>query len=828
MKRIAIAALLAVAAVAGVEARMTDMEVVAYIQTQTAAGKSEQQIGRELVLRGVSPEQVERIKAQYESQGSSQQRVTATASDKINATRAQRNTTRTTNKGTFREDEENDRLNNDEIPTDFNTGALDDIGRQVQRKDGTVQAQYIYGHNVFNEGNLTFAPSENLATPQDYRLGPGDEVVIDVWGENEEHIRQTISPEGSIMVAQLGPIYLNGNTIKDANKLIRDKFARKYSGVADQRSDVNVSLGQVRSIQVDVMGEVSTPGTFRLSPFSTVFHALYNAGGINDIGSMRNIEVLRNGKKIANVDIYDYLFKGKQTGNIRLQEGDVIIVPPYSELVNVEGNVKRPMYYEVRPDETLQTVIGYAGGFTGDAYSDMVRISRRNGRENELLNVEKGDFKNYRLRDGDMVSVGTIRDRYANRVELRGAVMRPGMFALGTDIFTLRDLITKADGLLDDAYTGRVMLYREGPDLSLEVEAIDLGAVMNGTAPDIELKRNDMLVVSSVHELNDRGTLTIQGEVARPGDYPYATNSTVEDLIVQAGGLLQGASTSRVDVARRVVDPTATTPSDQLSQTFTLTIEKGLLVNNNSDFRLMPYDVVTIRRSPGYSVQEFVTVGGEVAFAGPYAIERKNERLSSYVARAGGLTKDAYVRGASLIRKMTEEEISVQQEALDLAMLNATNTTDSISIQKVKVNEYYNVGINLEKAMANSGSQYDVVLRAGDRIFIPEMATTVTISGEVMSPTTTTYEKGLKLKDYVDFAGGYSEQANRKRAYVVYMNGTIRKAKRSTRLEPGCQIIVPTKPIKTGGNTFAEIMGYISSFTSLGVMAASIATMLKK
>lgn len=811
-------------AIAG-SARMTDMEVLQYIKTQTSLGKSEQAIGRELVARGVSPEQVERIKTQYEQDSRRNGSRSSTASDKINDTRGSRNaqnrqqgntntTTAAERRGVNADDE-------------YQDDTFDDMERSVANTDNlpAEASREVFGHNVFNERNLSFAPSENLATPQNYILGPGDEVVIDMWGENEEHLRQTISPEGSIMVAQLGPIYLSGNTVQQANNIVRDRFAKKYGGVADSRSDVNLTLGQVRSIQVDVMGEVSQPGTFRLSPFSTVFHALYNAGGINDIGTLRNIEVLRGGKKIATVDIYDYLFRGKQTGNVRLQEGDVIIVPPYVELVNVDGNVKRPMYYEIKPGETLGTVIDYAGGFTGDAYSDMVRLSRRNGRENELVNIERGDFRNYRLRDGDVVTVGTILDRYSNRVELRGAVTRPGMYALGTDIFTVNDLIRKADGLLDDAYKGRVMLYREAPDLSLEVEAIDLGAIMSGMAPDIELRRNDMIVVSSVHELNDRGELTIQGEVARPGTYPYANNSTVEDLIVQAGGLLLGASTARVDVARRIIDPAATEASSMIAESFTLSIENGLLAGSDSDFELKPYDVVTIRRSPGYSTQEFVSIDGQVSFTGPYVLEEKNERISSIVQRAGGITENAYIRGASLIRKMTATEIQKRDEAIEMARRTAGN--DSIDVKLLNLSDSYNVGIELDKALKNPGSQYDVVLRDGDRIYIPEMATTVSISGEVMQPNTVTYVEGRKVKDYINSAGGYTDRANKKHAYVVYMNGNIKKATRRTKLEPGCQILVPTKAVKQHSSV-AEIMGYINSFASLGVMAASIASMLKK
>lgn len=600
---------------------ITDQQVIDYIKQQTAAGKSEQQIGKELMAKGVTPEQAKRIKAQLESQQQGENQAT-----RQTVTSA-----------------ESERKHN--AAEDVSVSSIENMQREIEKGDAmSGSGRKIYGHQVFNSQSLTFEPSENLATPQNYRLGPGDEVVIDIWGTSEDHMRQTISPEGSIMISQIGPVYLNGLTIKDANQHIKSAFSRKYAGMNDAETDIQVTLGQVRTIQVDILGEVATPGTFRMSPFSSVFHALYRAGGINDIGSLRNIQVLRNGKKVAGVDIYDYLFKGKTSGNIRLQEGDVIIVPPYEQLVNIDGNVKRPMYYEIKPDETVKSLLDYAGGFTGDAYGGMVRLSRQSGTENELYNIDRGEFATYRLQDGDIITVGTILDRYANRVELKGAVYRPGMFAIGDGLKTVRDLIDKADGVTEDAYTDRVLLYREGPEKQLEVVALDLKDILRGAAPDITLKRNDMLVISSVNELEERGDVYIGGQVARPGAYPYAANSTVEDLIFQAGGLLEGASTARVDISRRIVDPSATEATNQLAQEFTVSIENGLAVGKGKGFRLKPYDRVEVRRSPGYAPQETVAIDGEVLFAGTYTLRKRNERLSEFVTRAGGLIDGAYIK----------------------------------------------------------------------------------------------------------------------------------------------------------------------------------------
>ena len=783
---------------------ITDQQVIDYIKQQTAAGKSEQQIGKELMAKGVTPEQAKRIKAQLESQQQGEKQAT-----RQTVTSA-----------------ESERKHN--AAEDVSVSSIENMQREIEKGDAmSGSGRKIYGHQVFNSQSLTFEPSENLATPQNYRLGPGDEVVIDIWGTSEDHMRHTISPEGSIMISQIGPVYLNGLTIKDANQHIKSAFSRKYAGMNDAETDIQVTLGQVRTIQVDILGEVATPGTFRMSPFSSVFHALYRAGGINDIGSLRNIQVLRNGKKVAGVDIYDYLFKGKTSGNIRLQEGDVIIVPPYEQLVNIDGNVKRPMYYEIKPDETVKSLLDYAGGFTGDAYGGMVRLSRQSGTENELYNIDRGEFATYRLQDGDIITVGTILDRYANRVELKGAVYRPGMFAIGDGLKTVRDLIDKADGVTEDAYTDRVLLYREGPEKQLEVVALDLKDILRGAAPDITLKRNDMLVISSVNELEERGDVYIGGQVARPGAYPYAANSTVEDLIFQAGGLLEGASTARVDISRRIVDPSATEATNQLAQEFTVSIENGLAVGKGKGFRLKPYDRVEVRRSPGYAPQETVAIDGEVLFAGTYTLRKRNERLSEFVTRAGGLIDGAYIKGAHLSRRLSESELAARKEALRLAMSNnSENMGDSIAIDKIDLSNMYNVGINLEKALANPGSDYDLVLMPGDSLYVPEKQSTVKISGDVMFPNAVIYEPGKKLSHYINQAGGYGQRAKKGKAFIVYMNGTVARAKRNAPIEPGCHIIVPSKP-QNGGTDWSKILTLTTGFMSVATMVATIPNLFK-
>ncbi len=824
---------------------LTDEQVINYIKTQAAKGKSEQQIGKELLAKGVTPDQVKRIKAKYEKgqvsstdntsaedarQGASRmRRSTSEQTDNRNSSRNNRNQNQQRRNQTQSQGQNQNQNQDFYVEEDITT-----ITDNQTRRDDIYYFDFedqnrkrVYGHELFNEQSLTFEPNENMATPQNYRLGPGDEVIIDIWGTSEDHIRQTISPEGSIMIAQIGPVNLNGLTINDANKLIKGVFSKKYAGVGEE-TDIKVTLGDIRTIQVDVMGEVSTPGSFRLSPFSTVFHALYNAGGINDIGSMRNIQVLRNGKRVADVDIYDYLFNGKQTGNIRLQEGDVIIVPAYSELINVTGNVKRPMYYELKPTETVADLLEFAGGFAGDAYSEMVRLERQNGIQNELFNIDKNQFKSYRLKDGDIVTIGSVTDRYSNRAELKGAVNRPGIYAIDKDIQTLRELINKADGLAEDAYKQRALIYREGPDLTMQVIAVNLEDLMAGREADIKLERNDIIEVASVKEIFERGDFTIAGPVAFPGNYSYAENTTIQDLIVRAGGLLEGASTARIDVSRRIVDPDATDPTNRIAEIFTFSLENGLSKGKVAEFKLKPYDVVEVRKSPSYIPQGQVEIDGEVVFTGEYTLERRNERLSDVVRRAGGTMEGAYLKGAYLTRQLTEDEMASRKEALRIAMLNANSQSgDSISLDKIEVSDRYNVGINLVKAIENPGSSYDLVLKPGDKLFVPEMQSTVKISGDVMFPNTVVYEPGKNVKYYINQSGGYGDRAKKRSVFVVYMNGSVAKVGRNTVIEPGCHIIVPSKA-PSNGEGWSKVLAYATSFGSMATMAATIASLFRK
>lgn len=802
--------------VGGVMAQqMSDDQVVQYVKEAQRTGKSQKQMTTELLRRGVTKEQVARIQKKYAEH--------STAADGVENKPSQlreRTSLMTDGKairGTSYEEAELEEQKE-----------IIDLKRDAKATP-EAPGSNIFGHSLFSNRNLSFEPSANLATPVNYRLGPGDEVIIDIWGASENTIRQTISPEGTILVRGLGPVHLSGMTVKEANSFLQREFSKIYSGISgtEPNSEIKLTLGDIRTIQINIMGEVSVPGTYTLSAFSTVFHALYRAGGVNRIGSLRSIKVVRDGKTFADLDVYDFIMKGKMKDDIRLQEGDVIIVDPYQSLVEIVGKVKRPMFYEMKPTETVATILNYAGGFTGDAYKKAIRLVRKSGREHQVFNVDEMDYSVFRLDDGDMITIDAVLDRFENRVEVRGAVYRAGLYQLDGTVNTVKQLIKKAEGLRGDAFLNRVIIDREHEDLSHEIIAIDLGGLLNGTIADIPLQKNDILYIPSITDLKEEETVAIYGEVANPGTFLFSKNMTIEDLLVQAGGLLEEAATTRVEVTRRIKDPKSTSFSSVLGKTFTFDIKDGFIVGGNAEnFYLEPFDAVYIRRSPAYRRQQNVVVAGEVLFSGSYSLLKKNERLSDLVSKAGGVTPDAYVKGARLIRKLSDEERRRQNAAIRMAQNGEGK--DSISIQKLNLSETYTVGIDLEKALANPKSDFDLVLREGDVLYIPEYVNTVKISGSVMYPNTVVYQKGKNLKFYINQAGGYGNMAKKKKVYVVYMNGTVSrlKARNASAIEPGCEIIVPSKAEKKH-MAMAEILGISSTTATIAAMVATMANAFK-
>lgn len=802
--------------VGGVMAQqMSDDQVVQYVKEAQRTGKSQKQMTTELLRRGVTKEQVARIQKKYAEH--------STAADGVENKPSQlreRTSLMTDGKairGTSYEEAELEEQKE-----------IIDLKRDAKATP-EAPGSNIFGHSLFSNRNLSFEPSANLATPVNYRLGPGDEVIIDIWGASENTIRQTISPEGTILVRGLGPVHLSGMTVKEANSFLQREFSKIYSGISgtEPNSEIKLTLGDIRTIQINIMGEVSVPGTYTLSAFSTVFHALYRAGGVNRIGSLRSIKVVRDGKTFADLDVYDFIMKGKMKDDIRLQEGDVIIVDPYQSLVEIVGKVKRPMFYEMKPTETVATILNYAGGFTGDAYKKAIRLVRKSGREHQVFNVDEMDYSVFRLDDGDMITIDAVLDRFENRVEVRGAVYRAGLYQLDGTVNTVKQLIKKAEGLRGDAFLNRVIIDREHEDLSHEIIAIDLGGLLNGTIADIPLQKNDILYIPSITDLKEEETVAIYGEVANPGTFLFSKNMTIEDLLVQAGGLLEEAATTRVEVTRRIKDPKSTSFSSVLGKTFTFDIKDGFIVGGNAEnFYLEPFDAVYIRRSPAYRRQQNVVVAGEVLFSGSYSLLKKNERLSDLVSKAGGVTPDAYVKGARLIRKLSDEERRRQNDAIRMAQNGEGK--DSISIQKLNLSETYTVGIDLEKALANPKSDFDLVLREGDVLYIPEYVNTVKISGSVMYPNAVVYQKGKNLKFYINQAGGYGNMAKKKKVYVVYMNGTVSrlKARNASAIEPGCEIIVPSKAEKKH-MAMAEILGISSTTATIAAMVATMANAFK-
>ena len=798
MKRIWILFFFALLAAGGANAQaMSDDEVISYVKNAVNQGKSQQTIYKEVVARGVSTSQLQRIKDKYEQQ--KENAVVKKSNKNVDTQRV------------------NPEQAEDKAPAQSND----------MNVDGPEEGIKVFGRDIFRTANLTFEPSMNIATPVNYRLGPGDQLQIEVWGASETNITQKVSPDGYISIPNVGPVNVNGLTVQAATNRIKAKLSQIYSGLASSNvnlsTHVKVSLGQIRTIQVNIMGEVARPGTYALSSFSTVFHALYKAGGMSKMGSLRNIKVVRGGRTVATVDVYDYIINGRSHSDIRLQEGDVILASPYDALVLIKGKVKRPMYYEMKSSESIRTLIGFAGGFSNDAYRGAVTVDRNNTKERTVATVDDMNYGVFKVKDGDVVSVGEILDRYDNRIEVKGAVYRPGYYELGKDIQTVKDLIEKADGLLEYAFTNRAVLHRENDDKTLEVISLNVKAIIDGTEADVTLRKNDVLFIPSKYDLEQKGTLEIRGEVYKPNVFPYAANTKLEDLIIMAGGLTESASTVRVDVTRRIIDRKGTKKQKEIAQTFSFGVKDGFVVEGEPGFVLEPYDQVFVRRSPGYSEKVNVTVSGEVEFEGDYSLNVRNERLSDVLEKAGGLTEFAYIEGARLERLMTPEEYKQAQELMDMVASN-NNISGNDSIVVPQVSRTYPVGIDLKEILANPHSAIDPVLQDGDVIVIPQYMTTVSVSGSVRKPNSVVYDPKMKLKDYISEAGGYAERARKSGTFILYPNGHIKELGRNASAKDimgGSKIIVPQK-----GRSQWNLATTLTSVTTSVSMLAVIATLI--
>ena len=803
------------------QAQMSDIQVMQYVQREMKNGSSQSQIATKLMQKGVTMQQLQRVRSQYEKlNGTSAVRSSGSTTDQLTADSRMRESN-----GAVRVDAEGNELyvqkvgssNTDEDMLENST--LSDRQKvYIPDSVNTINGKRVFGRDIFNQKALSFEPNMNIATPTSYIVGPGDKVFVDVYGGSQKSEQMEVGPDGSIVVTGYGPIHIAGLSVAAANAKIKQTLGKRYSS-----SKIRMTLGQTRTIMVNVMGEVMAPGTYTLSAFASVFHALYMAGGVNSLGTLRDIKVFRGGRQIASVDIYDYILNGKLSGNIRLAENDVIMVGPYQNIVDVTGNVKRPMAYEMKKDESIATLIKYAGGFTGDAYKKAVRVNRTAGEKYSVYNVNEFDMSSFRVQDGDSVTVGANLPRYENMVEIAGAVFRPGQYSLGGNVTTVKSLIEQADGLTEDAFAGRGVLHRMKEDRTRRVISLDIQGILNGTVADVPLENEDVLTIAAKQEKMNERTVTIFGEVMFPATYEYADDESIEDLIIQAGGLTDAASTVKVDVSRRMIDPKATEDSREVAQTFSFTLKDGFVVDGSKDFVLQPYDEVYVRKSPGYMPQRNVSVEGEVLFAGNYPLTRKNQRLSEVIKAAGGVTKEAYIRGARIERPMNDDEKFRLNRILQLAKVQSGAGFDS---NKVDQDSVYYVAIELDKALANPGSDDDVVLREGDRIIVPEFSGTVKIDGNVMYPNTASYSAGKSYKWYVrNQAGGFGMGAKKSRAFILYQNGAVKKAS-GAKIEPGCEIFVPSKT-RSANDKISMIANLGTSLATMVTMLATVTNLIK-
>lgn len=823
MKKIIFSLFLSMMTVAMMAQGMTDSQVAQFIQREMKAGATQSQIVTKLMQRGVKIDQIRRVRNQYEKQ--QQSRTSANYDETSPESRLRKNQQEQDNAYTSKGyQQELEARNGKQV-----LSGMDSLYRRSLNPDDELyyledslktetQKTKVFGRDIFNNRALTFEPAMNIATPQNYLVGPGDQIIVDVYGASQRTVSETVSPDGTITIPGYGPIQLAGLSVSAAKEKLRSTLGSRYAS-----SRINMTVGQTRSILINVMGEVKVPGTYTLSAFATVFHALYMAGGINDLGTLRNIKVFRGGHQISTVDIYDYILNGRMTGNVRLQDNDVIIVGPYDALVEIEGNVKRPMFYEMRKNESVSTLLKYAGGFSGNAYKKSVRLLRKTGRLKSVYNVEEFDMSSFQVDDGDVVSVDSILDRYENMVEVKGAIFRPGLYQLGNEINSVRSLIQHAEGVTEDAFTNRGVMHRLKEDRTLEVIPVDVKGILAGTSPDIPLKNEDVLFIPTQSDLQQQRTLTIHGEVMYPGPYQYADNETLEDLILQAGGLTDAASTAKVDVSRRIVDPKATTSSKSIAKTYSFSLKDGFVIDGTPGFVLEPYDEVYVRRSPGYQAQRNITVSGEVLFEGEQTLSSKTQRLTDAIKAAGGVTPEAYVKGARLERRLNDDE-RARRSFLLKQLQSQISGSDSVAMNQLDLGDTYTVGIYLDKALENPGSEYDVVLREGDNLIVPEYNGTVKISGNVMYPNTVVYHAGKNYKYYINQAGGYGNHAKKSKTWVIYQNGTMAQVGHGAKIEPGCEIVVPTKPKSDP----ARAQQWVSIAQSVFSMAAMVTILIKQ
>lgn len=845
---------------------LSDAQIQKYIDQAAQSGYSEAEIELALKSRGLPQAQIDKLKSRMAKLQS----------------------------GSAKSGTSFDRARTRETPQ-IETGDLvkfltDDYDEILDREE-LEKHKRVFGYKLFNSETLTFEPNLNIPTPKNYTLGPGDEVIIDVWGASEQTYQEIISPEGYIKIPNIGPIYLNGLAIERATDRIKNRLSQIYSGLKSRQGAApntfaQVSLGQLRTIRIHVIGEAQRPGSFNVSSLATMAHALYLSGGPNYHGSMRNIEIIRNNKLYKSVDIYDFLMNGTLSNNVILKDGDIIRIKPYINRIEVTGEVKREGIYETIDGESFSKLIEYTGGFTENAYTEIIKVRRNEKGEKLFADLTLEELSKEKTRNGDQVIVQGILQRYANRIQIKGAVFREGEFEL-VEGLTVKKLIDLAEGLRGDAFMERGLIYRTNEDYSYSVLSFNLRNLIKGTENDIELIREDLVQISSIYDLNDEYYVNIVGEVKSSGTFPYFQEMTVEDLIIRAGGLRASASGSRVEVARRM-QSIEEKEASQTAEIFTFSISKNLELNrDDSKFILQPFDQVFIRKSPGYEAQVTIKIEGEVIYPGLYALKKKNERISELIQRSGGLTSDGYAEGATLIRRTEfnppktteqlrlenlaqllesvdkrakEEDFTLESEAELLQqkrLQNVQNELDEynvnedagigregIRMKRERLNElvnrdsiklaasalqYETIGINLEEILKIPGSKYDLILQDGDILSIPRQLQTVRMRGEFLYPITVRHDEGFKFKDYVSKAGGFSENARKKKSYILYANGSVDRTRsflffnNYPKVEAGAEIIVPRKPERQR----LSAQAWIAMSTSIATLALVVQQLTK-
>lgn len=751
---------------------------------------------------------------------------------------------------------------------DFNT-ITQGLYEPQDLEDFENDGPQIFGESLFynEKRRLSFEPSLNQATPKSYILGPGDMIYIDIYGQSEQFYEATVNPEGFVLLDNIGPVSVSGKSIEEAQGIIKNRVAKYYTGLSgvNPNTFLQVTLGNIRTVKVNILGEVRLPGTFTLSAFSTVFNALYAAGGPNENGSFRAIRLIRNNKLVAEIDVYEMLTKGMADLDIQLKDQDVILVPAFLARAKVNGEVKRPIIFEIAPEDTFEDLLNYAGGFTDEAFKDRVAISRITGNQRSVSDVYQNQFGMFILKGGDEITVQRILNRYSNRVQIKGAVYREGTFALSEGL-KLSQLIKNAEGLRGDAYTEQASILRTKTDLSTEMIQVNLKSILDGSTPDITLQREDVIRIASIYDIQNEQYIQILGEVKRPGVYPFSKSMILEELIILAGGLQESANSQDIEIARRLED----TDLGSLSDIIPAKVAANLSITEESP-ELKPFDQVIVRKRSSFTMQRLVAVEGQVNSPGIFAIQTSGERISDLVNRAGGLNQFAYSKGATLIRRTeffnTESEEIRRKRNLDALRLKLeadpsnseaqiellqrlfkdlpeiANPVDTQLAQskkesldqiaadtpgfEVKLKQTEAVAINLETIIKNPGSEDDLILEEGDILSVPKLLQTVRMRGDLVYPTTLRHETGKSLKHYINSAGGFDRRANRKQTYVVYANGAVKRTKgvfgirNFPSVEPGAEVIVPTKgprvPLRLG-----EVVGITTGLATLGLVISQI------